>query len=69
MEVCTEKLVDLFLAYGKVENYQFLHELPNKHMCLIRYSTLDEAMEALVELHGYNVMGRNMLISFTRSKI
>jgi RNA recognition motif-containing protein len=68
-EACNEKLLDLFLAYGRVENYQFLHELPNKNMVLIRYSSLDEAIEAMVQLHGYSIMGRNMLLSFTRSKI
>ena len=38
-------------------------------MCLIKFSELSESFEAMSILHGREVFGRKMFISFTRSKI
>eukprot|EP01017_Pseudomicrothorax_dubius_P028917 TRINITY_DN3475_c0_g1_i1.p1 TRINITY_DN3475_c0_g1~~TRINITY_DN3475_c0_g1_i1.p1 ORF type:complete len:409 (-),score=69.50 TRINITY_DN3475_c0_g1_i1:76-1302(-) len=68
-EACTTKLLALFEQYGRILNHKFIHMAPNRHMCLIRLATIDQALTAMAFLHDYVHLGRNFQISFTRSKI
>jgi hypothetical protein len=38
-------------------------------MCLIKFSKLEEALIAMGFLHGTDLLGRKVVLSFTRSKI
>lgn len=67
-EVCNESLISLFQAFGDIEAYKFLHEDP-KNMCLIRFAYVEQAVDALSSLHNFFLGGRNIQISFTRSKV
>lgn len=68
-EVCNESLIALFAPYGVVEAYKFLHEEPVKNMCIVRFAFMEQAINALAALHNCCFGGRNIQISFTRSKI
>jgi hypothetical protein len=67
-EVCNESLLSLFTQFGEIEAYKFLHEDP-KNMCLIRFAFIEQAVDALASLHNFFLGGRNIQISFTRSKV
>eukprot|EP01017_Pseudomicrothorax_dubius_P045956 TRINITY_DN8031_c0_g1_i1.p1 TRINITY_DN8031_c0_g1~~TRINITY_DN8031_c0_g1_i1.p1 ORF type:complete len:618 (-),score=92.15 TRINITY_DN8031_c0_g1_i1:126-1979(-) len=64
-----EILMSLFGQFGKVEAIKFLFHDNNRNMCLIRYTNLSDAVWALANLHNYDLAGRRLQISFTRSKI
>lgn len=38
-------------------------------MALIKMGSLEEALNASAELHGHELFGRNINISFTKSKL
>lgn len=38
-------------------------------MALVRMSSLQEAITGIIHLHGQDILGRKIQISFTRSKI
>lgn len=59
----------LFSAFGKIEAVKYLAKGSKKGMCLIKFSALSESFEAMASLHGKELDGRKMFISFTRSKI
>lgn len=74
-ETCCEAVMgDVFSAYGKIEATKIvsqdnLKKLSSKYMCLIKFSKLEEALIAMGFLHGTDLLGRKMVLSFTRSKI
>ena len=43
--------------------------MEEKNMCLIRYSSFEESFRALAYLHDYDLGGRKIQISFTKSKV
>jgi len=68
-EACKEELIlPLLAAFGNIIAFRFLHDGRNKNMCLVRFSNVHQASNALASLHNYNIFGRNLQISFTRSK-
>ncbi len=38
-------------------------------MALVKLSSIEEALRAAAELHGFELMGRRINISFTKSKL
>eukprot|EP01017_Pseudomicrothorax_dubius_P003886 TRINITY_DN10664_c0_g1_i4.p1 TRINITY_DN10664_c0_g1~~TRINITY_DN10664_c0_g1_i4.p1 ORF type:complete len:299 (-),score=50.52 TRINITY_DN10664_c0_g1_i4:88-984(-) len=67
---CKEDILrPLFGAYGNIEGMRFLFHENNRNMCQIRFTTLQEAVWALTNLHNYDLGGRKIQISFTRSKM
>lgn len=69
-ETCTEaKLRHLFEEYGQVEKVQLLLHVKDKFMALVRFSRLEESLDATTALHNRELAGRRVHISFTKSKI
>eukprot|EP01017_Pseudomicrothorax_dubius_P007467 TRINITY_DN12319_c0_g1_i5.p1 TRINITY_DN12319_c0_g1~~TRINITY_DN12319_c0_g1_i5.p1 ORF type:complete len:301 (-),score=62.48 TRINITY_DN12319_c0_g1_i5:192-1037(-) len=68
-DACTPGLLNLFAPFGNVITYRFLHLPPKKNMCLIRFATIDQALTAIAFLHDYIYLGRNLQLSFSRSKV
>eukprot|EP00828_Plagiopyla_frontata_P046697 TRINITY_DN8390_c0_g1_i1.p2 TRINITY_DN8390_c0_g1~~TRINITY_DN8390_c0_g1_i1.p2 ORF type:complete len:220 (-),score=15.56 TRINITY_DN8390_c0_g1_i1:100-759(-) len=69
-EVCQQDIIfQIFSMVGIVQNIKFLLEDPQKKMCLVKYQTIEESLNAIAFLHGYLLYGRQIQVSFTRSKI
>ncbi|CAD8122961.1 unnamed protein product [Paramecium sonneborni] len=60
---------DLFKGIGYVQAIKFIHIDKQKHMALVRLSSLEEALNGASLLHGKEVMGRKINVSFTKSKL
>ena len=48
---------------------RFIFKENEINMCLVRFSTIEESFMAVAFLHRKCIEGRNMMISFTKSKI
>jgi len=69
-ETCRiEVIADVFSPFGKIENFKLMMQNNFKNMCLLKYSTVEEAINAVAHLHEKEICGRGIKISFTRSKI
>eukprot|EP00828_Plagiopyla_frontata_P021805 TRINITY_DN28395_c0_g1_i2.p3 TRINITY_DN28395_c0_g1~~TRINITY_DN28395_c0_g1_i2.p3 ORF type:complete len:131 (-),score=15.39 TRINITY_DN28395_c0_g1_i2:209-601(-) len=69
-EACSQEIIlQVFGMVGFVQNIKFLLEDPQKKMCLIKYNTIEQSLNAVAFLHGYWLCGRQIQVSFTRSKI
>ncbi|CAK68165.1 unnamed protein product (macronuclear) [Paramecium tetraurelia] len=67
---------EIFKGIGNVQAIKFIHidkqeNIYNrqKHMALVRLSSLEEALNGAALLHGKEVMGRKINVSFTKSKL
>ncbi|CAD8101335.1 unnamed protein product [Paramecium primaurelia] len=60
---------DIFKGIGNVQAIKFIHIDKQKHMALVRLSSLEEALNGAALLHGKEVMGRKINVSFTKSKL
>ncbi|CAD8123614.1 unnamed protein product [Paramecium sonneborni] len=60
---------DLFKGIGHVQAIKYIHIDKQKHMALVRLSSLEEALNGASLLHGKEVMGRKINVSFTKSKL
>ena len=58
-----------FEKYGKVEAIKFLFGDNGKNMCLLKMPSIEDALKAMAHLHDFEIGGRRIQISFTRSKI
>jgi len=69
-ECCFDDVMrSYFSPFGRVEAIKFLFMENNKNMCLLRYSSMEESLNAMAYLHDIDIGGRKIQISFTRSKI
>eukprot|EP01017_Pseudomicrothorax_dubius_P016625 TRINITY_DN1884_c0_g2_i1.p1 TRINITY_DN1884_c0_g2~~TRINITY_DN1884_c0_g2_i1.p1 ORF type:complete len:373 (+),score=42.83 TRINITY_DN1884_c0_g2_i1:211-1329(+) len=69
-QCCREDIIgELFGQYGRVEAMKFLFHDNHRNMCLLRFATLQDGIWAAANLHNYNLEGRKIQISFTRSKV
>lgn len=69
-ETCTEaKVRRMFEEYGTVEKVQLLLNIKDKFMALVKFSQLEESLNATTALHNREIAGRRVHISFTKSKI
>ncbi|CAD8213136.1 unnamed protein product [Paramecium octaurelia] len=60
---------EIFKGIGNVQAIKFIHIDKQKHMALVRLSSLEEALNGAALLHGKEVMGRKINVSFTKSKL
>lgn len=49
--------------------FRFLFQEELKNMCLVRFSKLEDGLKALALKHNELLGGRNVKISFTKTKI
>ncbi|CEL95821.1 unnamed protein product [Vitrella brassicaformis CCMP3155] len=56
------ELTDLLSKHGPVESFKFLD--PSRRQAIVRFSSVEEAVEALVGLHNVMVKGRPLRIAF-----
>jgi len=69
-EFCTEsKLSNLFSECGYVSKVHVLVQSKEKNMALLKFNRLEDSVQAVVTFHNYDIMGRKLQISFTKSKI
>ncbi|CAK58872.1 unnamed protein product (macronuclear) [Paramecium tetraurelia] len=70
-KICEEEsyIKELFKGIGNVQAIKFIHIDKQKHMALVRLSSLEEALNGAALLHGKEVMGRKINVSFTKSKL
>lgn len=69
-EACNyEVIVNLFSSFGNIEAVKFLVKDTYKHMCLVKFGSMEESFQAMAEMQGKEICGRRILLSFTRSKI
>lgn len=69
-EFCTEsKLMNLFSECGHVSKVQVLVQSKEKNMALLKFSRLEDSVQAVATFHNHDIMGRKLQISFTKSKI
>ncbi|CAD8187935.1 unnamed protein product [Paramecium pentaurelia] len=70
-KMCEEDsyIKELFKGIGNVQAIKFIHINKQKHMALVRLSSLEEALNGAALLHGKEVMGRKINVSFTKSKL
>eukprot|EP01017_Pseudomicrothorax_dubius_P027440 TRINITY_DN3165_c0_g1_i1.p1 TRINITY_DN3165_c0_g1~~TRINITY_DN3165_c0_g1_i1.p1 ORF type:complete len:580 (-),score=105.25 TRINITY_DN3165_c0_g1_i1:146-1885(-) len=67
---CKDEIIrNLFSPFGEIEALKFLFHENNRNMCLVRFSNLQDSIWALANLHNYDLGGRKIQISFTRSKV
>lgn len=66
--VSDDDLKELFKDYGSVSAFKFFQK--DKKMALIQMGSIDEAIDALVNLHNYDLGEKHHLrVSFTKSVI
>lgn len=46
-----------------------LNEKDKKFMCLIKYEKIEESLNAVAFLHNFDICGRKLQISFSKSKL
>ncbi|CAD8114321.1 unnamed protein product [Paramecium sonneborni] len=70
-KMCEEEsyIKQLFKGIGNIQAIKFIHIDKQKHMALVRLSSLEEALNGAALLHGKEVMGRKINVSFTKSKL
>lgn len=70
-EACKDQstLRSCFEQYGRVEAIKFLFGDNGKNMCLLKMPSIEDALRAMAYLHDFEIGGRRIQISFTRSKI
>eukprot|EP00825_Cyclidium_porcatum_P011000 TRINITY_DN15618_c0_g1_i2.p1 TRINITY_DN15618_c0_g1~~TRINITY_DN15618_c0_g1_i2.p1 ORF type:complete len:232 (+),score=21.26 TRINITY_DN15618_c0_g1_i2:294-989(+) len=69
-EACEESLLmSLFSPFGKIHEIKIIVKDQIKFMALIKFDSMEQAFSAMVQMQGTNISGRNIQISFTRSKL
>lgn len=69
-EACDYEVIgNIFSPFGKIVGLKFINMENYKNMCLVKFNTLEESFNALAHLHGTDICGRKIQISFTRSKL
>ncbi|CAD8099377.1 unnamed protein product [Paramecium primaurelia] len=70
-KICEDEsyIKELFRGIGNVQAIKFIHIDKQKHMALVRLSSLEEALNGAALLHGKEIMGRKINVSFTKSKL
>ena len=67
-DITEEQVIALFGQYGTVVGFKFFEN--NRKMALLQMSSVDEAVHALIFLHGYPIAeGSSIRVSFSKSKI
>jgi len=61
-------IIEKFSPFGVIEAFHPINA-SNKYMCHIKFSSTEEATNALVNLHEEEILGRKIHISFTRTRI
>ncbi|KAL4442335.1 hypothetical protein ABPG74_005676 [Tetrahymena malaccensis] len=68
-DTCKQEVInEKFSLYGQIEGFHPIQS-QNKFMCHVKFSTTEEAINALCNLHEEEILGRKMHISFTRARI
>jgi RNA recognition motif-containing protein len=65
----TECLREMFSEAGTVERVSLLGSGKERSMALVKMISLEESFNAVGLLHGRNISGRKIQISFTKSRI
>lgn len=69
METCKfDVITEKFSPYGVIEGFHAIMHA-NKFMCHVKFTSTEDATNALCNLHEEEILGRKMHISFTRTRI
>lgn len=69
-EACKDQIIGgLFSPFGQILDIKFIVKDQIKYMALVKFDTMEHAFSAMVQMQGFNLNGRNIQISFTRSKL
>jgi RNA recognition motif-containing protein len=59
-ESCNERIIRAFFStHGVVEGVKFISQA-KKNMCLVKFATVEQAVDALMLRHGIEVLGRKV---------
>lgn len=69
-EFCNYEIISkVFGFYGTIKGLKFMNTAGQKGMFLLKFGSLEESFNAMANLNSKEFFGKQIVISFTRSKI